>query len=455
MNRRIISLLFFAILFTQVDGNAQGYFGWNMDNYAGVQGVVLNPAELGNSRTAFEINVASASAFLTNDYLQVSFSPELISEFDDFWQESVNRNPLPGNELHANLDVIGPSLMLRTGKFSGVALTTRLRGLYSIDNFPGPLLEGIQNEFDAVDEFDLSVDGHRSLLHAYGEIGFNYGRVVHQSRHSQLKVGGAVKYLQGVGSVFTASRSLTANYTENNNRVSFEGDIAYGRTSDFDYDDFSSESLTGGFGFDLGVAFEWYGSQAIDSSYLPPYRLKVGASVTDIGKIGYEQSTRGDYLLSGSVPTDDLEGYTIESILQDNFDGAESEGSLDVSLPTRLNLMLDLRLAGKLYVSAVVNKSLGGDGESGIKGPMPTIVAVTPRLQTKALGLYAPVVFGGYEGPTMGAGLRFWIVTVGSGSLLTDLIRKESPYGTDVYVGLKLPFFKSNKKPKPQPAAQE
>lgn len=450
MNKRIHTFLFFAVLFAQIDGNAQGYFGWNMDNYAGVQGVILNPAELGNSRTAFEINVASASAFLTNDYLQVSFSPELISEFDDFWQESVNRNPLPGNELHANLDVVGPSVMFRTGKFSGVALTTRLRGLYSIDNFPGPLLEGIQNEFAGLDEFDLSVDGHRSLLHAYGEIGFNYGRVVRQSRHSQLKVGGAVKYLQGVGSVFTASQSLTANYSESKNRVSLDGDIAYGRTSDFDYDDFSSESLTGGFGFDLGVSYEWYGNQAIDSAYLPPYRLKVGASITDIGKIGYEQSTRGDYLLSGALPTDDLEGYTIESILEDNFDGAESEGPLDVSLPTRLNLMLDLRLAGKLYVSAVVNKSIGQGDEDGINGPAPTIVAVTPRLQTRALGLYAPVVFGGYQGPTVGAGVRFWLVTVGSGSLLTDLVRKESPYGTDVYVGLKLPFHKLQKKPAPR-----
>ncbi|PPK88766.1 hypothetical protein CLV84_1737 [Neolewinella xylanilytica] len=438
-----LPLLLFCIL-TSANVSSQGYFGLRMDNYAGIHGVTLNPAELANSRVATEINLGSVSTYLSNDYLTVDFSSDLVDDFDGLWEESIIRNPQSDNRLNGNIDIVGPSLMFRAGKKSGIAFSTRLRGLYRIDNFSGQLLEGVQDDFDAFSAFDFAMNNHRSFLHTYLEAGFSYGTVVIEGLQSQLKVGGSVKYLQGVGASFTSSESLTGSYNGDTERIDFNGDFTYGTTTDYYYDEIPFGELTSGFGFDVGVAWEWWSKELPDSPLLPPYRLKLGASITDIGTISYEGADQSSYQVNGTLRSEEVEGEEVEYILDGNFDGTESTQTVEAGLPTSLNLMADFRVAGKLYFSAVMNKSLSSRDEL-FSSSFPTVVAVTPRLQTKWLGLYAPVVFGGYEGPTVGAGLRFWILTVGSGSLLTDLVLGDNPYSTDVYVGVKLPFYRRTK----------
>ncbi len=444
MNIPATLILVLSCLLAPVVSGAQGYFGLRMDNYAGIHGVTLNPAELGNSRVSTEINLASVSTFLRNDYLTVAFSPELVDDFDGLLEESIVRNPQSNNYLNGNVDIIGPSLLLRTGNKSGIAFSTRMRGLYRIDNFSGQLLEGIQDDFDAFSGFDLDMNNHRSFLHTYLEAGFSYGTVVIEGLQTQLKVGGSVKYLQGVGASFTSSESLRGGYDGNTERVDFSGDFTYGTTTDYYYDEVPFGELTSGFGFDIGISWEWWSKELPDSPYLPDYRIKLGASITDIGSIDYETATQSSYLVNGTLSAEEVEGEEIEYILDGNFDGRETTTSVKAGLPTSLNLMADFRVAGKLYVSAVMNKSLGAKEEM-FSSSFPTVIAVTPRLQTKWLGLYTPVVFGGYDGPTVGAGLRFWLLTVGSGSLLTDLVMGDSPYSTDVYVGVKVPFYRRTK----------
>ena len=434
----VVSLLF------ATPSIAQSYFGLNMDNYAGIQGVLLNPAELGNSRMATEINLGSASTFLSNDYLTVGATTDLIEDFDAYWEDNVTRNPQSDNRLDFNLDIVGPSLMFRTSPKSGIAFHTRARGMYRVDNFSGQLLEGIQDDFSAFDSFDFDMQNHRSFLHTYLEAGFSFGTVMIEGLQSQLKVGGTVKYLQGVGASYTSSESLSGSYNAGTDRVNFNGDFVYGSTTDFYYDEVSFGDLTSGIGFDIGVVWEWWAKELPDSPLLPPYRLKLAASITDIGGIGYDAADQGSYLVSGTLRADELEGEDVEYILEGNFDGTETTTTVDAGLPTSLNLMADLRMTGKLYLSAVLNKSLRSRDDL-FSSSLPTVVAITPRLQTKWLGLYTPVVFGGYEGPTVGAGLRFWLLTVGSGSVLTDLVLGDSSYSTDVYVGLKLPFYRRHK----------
>ncbi|WP_157976001.1 DUF5723 family protein [Lewinella sp. IMCC34191] len=437
----LLTLLF---LLVSNFANTQSYFGLRMDNYGGIQNVTLNPAELGNSRMATEINIGSAGVYLGNDYLTVDFSSDLVDDFDTFWEESVTRNPQADNHLNGNVDILGPSIMLRAGRKSGVAFTTRVRGLYRIDNFSGQLLEGIQDNFGAFDAFDIDMQNHRSFLHTYLEAGFSYGTVVVEGLQSQLKIGGSVKYLQGLGASYTSSESLVGQYDDNTARIDFDGDFVYGSTTDYSYEEISFNDLTSGFGFDIGVAYEWWSKELPDSPILPPYRLKVAASITDIGSIGYETADQSSYLINGSLRADEVEGEDVEYILDGNFDGTESTVAVDAGLPTSLNLMADVRVTGKLYVSAVMNKSLRSR-EDGFTSAFPTVVAVTPRLQTKWLGLYTPMVFGGHNGPTVGAGLRFWLLTIGSGSLLTDLVLGDTPYSTDVYVGVKVPFYRRTK----------
>ncbi|MGB3799346.1 MAG: DUF5723 family protein [Lewinella sp.] len=438
-----LSLTLFCLL-TSTFANAQSYFGLRSDNYAGIHGVLLNPAELGNSRTSFELNLASASVLVSNDYLTVDLSSDLLDDPEIFWEESVVRNPQSDNRLNGTVDIVGPSLMFRAGKKAGLAFSTRVRGLYQVNNFSGQLLEGVRSNFDAFDAFNFDMSNQTSFLHTYLEAGFSYGTVMIEGLQSQLKIGGTVKYLQGLGASYSASQSLVGDYDGDRDRVNLDGDFLYGSTTNYDYEEIEFGDLTSGFGFDIGVAYEWWSERLPDSPYLPAYRFKVAASITDIGSIGYESAEQVSYLVSGSLRADEVEGEGVEYILEGNYDGAESTTTIDAGLPTSLNLMADYRVTGKLYVSAILNKSLRGKEDLNVSS-FPTMVAITPRFQTKAFGLYTPIVFGGHSGPTIGAGLRLWMLTIGSGSLLTDLVMGDSPYSTDVYVGVKLPFYRRSK----------
>ena len=66
------ALLFSITLFSMMKGNAQSYTGYILDNYAGVQGVLFNPASIVDSRFKTDINLFSTSGTLNNDFYGIS-----------------------------------------------------------------------------------------------------------------------------------------------------------------------------------------------------------------------------------------------------------------------------------------------------------------------------------------------------------------------------------------------
>ena len=66
------SLLFLIVLFSIAQANAQSYMGYIPDNYAGVQGVLFNPASIVDSRFKTDINIFSTSSSLNNDFYGLS-----------------------------------------------------------------------------------------------------------------------------------------------------------------------------------------------------------------------------------------------------------------------------------------------------------------------------------------------------------------------------------------------
>ena len=69
MNKKILLLMFLVLA---AKANAQSYMGYIPDNYAGVQGVLFNPASIVDSRFKTDINLFSTSSSLNNDYYGVN-----------------------------------------------------------------------------------------------------------------------------------------------------------------------------------------------------------------------------------------------------------------------------------------------------------------------------------------------------------------------------------------------
>ena len=68
-NKILITVVFFSLSFA----NAQSYFGYLNDNYAGVHAVLNNPANIVDSRFRADINLFSFSGLAANDYYGVKF----------------------------------------------------------------------------------------------------------------------------------------------------------------------------------------------------------------------------------------------------------------------------------------------------------------------------------------------------------------------------------------------
>lgn len=431
-------LLLLPFLFTALL-SGQSFTGLNVDNYGGVHSLLLNPANVAGSRTAFEINLASVSGFLHNDYAEIDGMqvPDALS--DDFSSAVRARTPGDENNLFINADAIGPSLLISLGKTTGIAFMTRARVLYTTEGINGRLFEGLQDNFGSFGNFDFDQRDHRSVLHGWAEASVVLGTTLINEETIVLKAGGALKYLQGAGVVYTHGDRLSGSYSAETDRVNLAGDITIGRANDFYVDDgYELSDPSTGLAFDAGVVLEWRPTQPKGRQLGRTYKLKLAASLVDVGGINYDVGEEVAYTLSGSVPAGNVEGGDTEFALENNFEGSARPIDARVSLPTALHLQVDYRLAGSLYVGALYSTAFGADAEE-LGNRVPSSLTLFPRVETKGLSFYAPVSFRDGRSPVVGAGLRMGLLHIGSSSAVSHLLG-DGGYTLDVYAGVKLAF---------------
>ena len=65
-----------------MSASAQSYVGYTSDNYAGIQGVLYNPASIVDSRFNTDINLFSISATVANDLYGVKFIDIFKKDYD-------------------------------------------------------------------------------------------------------------------------------------------------------------------------------------------------------------------------------------------------------------------------------------------------------------------------------------------------------------------------------------
>ncbi|MBN4084757.1 hypothetical protein JYT89_00280 [Flavobacteriaceae bacterium AH-315-B10] len=198
-------------------------------------------------------------------------------------------------------------------------------------------------------------------------------------------------------------------------------------------------------GVDIGFMYQWNENStpklndSVTTNYTS-YKLKIGASITDIGSINYKESELTQYDLNQTVNTAIFDEEDTEQILEDNYNGVTTSKSVKISLPTSLNLLIDYKIKNKLFVSLSSLISLNSDSKATSNRNI-NAVTIAPRLETKWLSIYSPVSFRQYGDLSWGAGFRFGPLIVGSGSVLTNLLSNSSKT-TDVYVGLKVPIYR-------------
>ncbi|WP_445737042.1 DUF5723 family protein [Mariniflexile sp.] len=440
-----LSLLLGVVFVVNNALNAQSYFGYTFDNYSGIHGVTLNPANIVDSPFKADINLISGSVFLGSDYFGINIQDILKSEEGFDIDSDAQKFIKDDNNFFLNLDFLGPSFMFNLNKKSSIGITTRVRAFLNVNNINGELFESLSDGFDETTDFDFNIKDFNGTIHAWGEVGLTYGRILIKNEDHLLKGGVTLKYLQGVGSTFFSAPSITGRYDASANTLTTAGNLNYGSSQeDFDEVDFDLKNLTAGYGADIGFAYQWndkknHATSDPATQRFTKYKLKIGASITDIGSINYKESELTTYNLNATVDADSFDEDVAEAI-EDNYTGVTTIASTKVRLPTALNLLVDYKIVGKLYASLATSMSLVSNNTPTANSII-NMVSFAPRLEISWLSIYSPVSFRQYGDIAWGAGLRLGPLTVGSGSVLTNLLSKNSKF-TDVYFGLKIPIYR-------------
>ncbi|WP_318310102.1 DUF5723 family protein [Flagellimonas crocea] len=426
-----------------ISANGQSYLGYNTDNYSGLHGVVTNPANIADARIRADINLFSLSALGANDYVNLSF--ENISDFaegSDF--VGLDKNPSDRNNLLVNLEVLGPSFMFKFKQNQSIGLITRLRGVNNYLNFNGKFFEALVDGFPDT-TFDFQQNDFDGTSHVWAEIGLVYGRILFDDRNKNFIKGGiTVKYLSGIGFSQVYSTQVSGSLNRDNQTVELNGNFSNASNVEDTLGDHDIlKNLAPGFGFDIGVVYEYRtrSSQSYNGRENPDavnnYRFKLGVSLLDFGAITYNNIELKSYILDGAIDVAEAEDDIIVAI-EDNFQETREPGDVTMALPTSLNINIDYKFSSDLYLNLDVNQTLVNKDKYYNNNRL-NLISLTPRFERRKLGFYLPIGYSTLGKYSMGIGMKLGPLVIGLGSILGNALTANTQTA-NFYLGFKAPL---------------
>ncbi|MDX6181837.1 DUF5723 family protein [Flavobacterium sp. Fl-77] len=447
----IILMLFVAAL----SAKAQSYMGYFHDNYAGVQSVLFNPASIADSRFKTDINLFSISGAVQNDLYGVKLF-DVYKDGYDFDSEA-KRSPLNQNNALVNFDIMGPSFMFNIAPKHTIAVFTRARSVTNLRNVNGNLIDQVKEGLDEANDFNFNAGNVNGASNTWGELGISYAAVLYQNNQHFLKGGLTAKYLQGGVNGYIKGQDVNVAFNENTvdpdrGTLVSNGQITVGTSQDFEAnEDYKFDSNANGFGFDLGLVYEWRPdyeqydlskAKRADNNFrdLNKYKLRFGLSVTDIGSINYKKARQDTYDVNGTITQEMInDAGNFYEFLEDNYTKTSSKIGMKANLPTALHADVDWNMYRKFYLN--LNGDINMVAANKVNGyGIANRVSLTPRYESRWFSFYVPMTYMQYSGMQVGSGLRVGAFFVGSGSVLTNLVSKESK-AVDFHLGIKIPVY--------------
>lgn len=491
--RFLYRLLWLGCLLPGV-ASAQYFLGVSGSNYAGTNGLYLNPAGVADSRHQVFVNLVSNDLFLTNNYLAWSAPYSLLglmtntvakrhrnSRGQILYRDTYLAERLNGRAKHLRFggDLRGPSVLVTLNDRHGFALTSRLRTNLNVTDVNEPAARliryGTTNEKIPAEAF-----GQRLNLNATGafELAATYGRVLQNDEDRFIKVGLTAKRLIGL---------YTAHLLANDIDYRFEPDARMPRrtnvrletlTAKYGYTEegaFQNFNLTpawllgrapagAGWGVDLGMIYEHrpdhrkYSYRDRNQRRYDPsknkYQYRLSLSLLDLGGMRFRNPayvnhyqvqrqnvlfTENNFVDIGGV--DDVFAGIDQTL---ELTDSDRQTSFWKTLPTALHAGLDYKIRERVYVNTVWVQSLTSNRT--LTMDLPSVLAVVPRYETKWFEAALPVALAdNYSRLTLGASLRLGPIFLGTDHL-GGVLNLGNPRGLDLYFGATVPILRSGPK---------
>lgn len=456
--QRIIPIV---LIFTYFISASQSYIGFGADNFNGIHGALFNPANIADSRIKIDINLASASVFTVNNYIEVDFW-DLFNNMGNFnvalGTESVGINRRTNGVI--NLDVLGPSALITLSNKRAIGFTTRIRSLANINTLDGEIIDFFDTGISENTPIRKSNINSNITGNNFAEIGLTYAQVVKNDRVEFIKLGGSLKYFRGIisgnaklnnGAAFFNPNDPDNVFLSGNGNYSLSENIADENgvaSSEEEVDNYFSEGASG-LGIDLGFVYEYRPNPRANISrnnvrkqqvlrHVTSYRYKLAVSLLDLGFLNYENQEVRNYNIT-PLATQDIIDIDSFSDFENIVPSTRSVEDLRLSLPTRLRSEFDVRLNSKFFLNTVASISLIGK-RADTANRYANQITISPRYETKWFTAFLPITATQYGGVQVGLGGRLGPVFIGSSGLFSRSFDKQTR-AFDIYAGIKVPIF--------------
>jgi hypothetical protein len=403
-------------------------------NYAGINGVHLNPSSMADSRWGGMVQLGTGAALFAPN--PVGIEPILF------------RKERPGLGSGAwgirEQDLRGPGVMFQLRPRHAFAFTTRYRSDVTLTN-------GTVANWFSGSTAPVATQNFGLTTNTFTEYGLSYAASVLDIDKHFLKVGATVKLFRGLqtgrvaaaGTFATTSTGLSYNLSSVNYQYS---DVSF--TEKFSLTDWLIGKAPGsGLGTDLGLTYEFRpqhelyryplnGKQVPDVAKTK-YRLRVGLALLDLGSINYNDmrqqavANKTGVLQQRDFASYDNTAQYLTAFRQKlGFADQPAATTFTYKLPTTFVMQLDGRLTNSWFLGAVLKTNSVGQ-----------VLVAGPRYESSGADFSITANYNSLSGKvTPGAHLRFAIFTVGSNNLL-GLFSKNNTTPVSLFAGISIPVL--------------
>jgi hypothetical protein len=428
---------------------AQQMLGIQNSNYAGIQGSLLNPSSLADSKLKWDLNIASFDEVFDNNFLYASRNSLHFLGFKKIISGGIHEDlfgthfdPQQINKLYNvsfSGEVLGPSFFVKIAGKHEIGLTTSARAFVDVNNITGNLAQNFFDYFVGKDLWSTGLHDNSARLNAMAwlQYGLRYATVVYSDAQNEIKAGVTLNYLQSNFGAYFKNTHINYKIVDTANFIFGPSSIDYGRTDINRYSNFNNGH---GFGVDLGLTYVHRDPGRDD------YLYRIGVSLIDLGAVNFKGNAAAYHLQTDSADFRNWHQLKFASNTQFDqslsavFYGGDSTRSLAAShfkmgLPAALSMQADWNVSGHYFINATIIKGFGHGGGQGVIRP--DVYSITPRYESRWVEVSVPLSLISYGNirPRMGIAARYRYFFIG-GDAPGSLLKLNSLQGVDFYTGV-------------------
>lgn len=433
---------------------AQNYQAINGSPYAGSLAPANNPAAIVHVPYAWDITPFAVQLKQSTNAYKIEKYSFLSSP------QSAEISATGGNKkrfLFANQDIRLFNARINLNSRAAIAGGATIRNYVSATTGGSNYNDTIYSLADFMkintDHLPLSADATGS---AWGELYATYAQTIVEDGNKLINAGVTLKISQALAGGFGRARNL--NYVPGFPRyVVTDGSLQYGYSANFDLvKDGNSASLnrkiflkntTTNISADFGFEYILRTDEEKEEGGDFAYETKVGVSLMDVGANKYKYSNNSTLAAGVKAAIDD-------SLLENKFSNPQSVTDFNDSLasiantfvkvngeffiyrPVRLVVNIDKHIINNIFINADITLPLMpvfGKNTLFIKDM--NLVAITPRWETKLLGVYMPILFNNRNQLWVGGAFKAGPLLLGTHNL-ANIFAKNKTQSGGLYLAL-------------------